>query len=126
MVKPKGGLWGSPIGCRFGWKEWCKSSKYKECSDENSFHFKLTEDANILTICSVNDLDDLPKAESPFSCISSWILLDFENLMKNGVDAIQVNMSDDRNTDIINRLYFRLYGWDCDSILVMNKEVIIA
>ena len=47
-----------------------------------------------------------------------WCFLDFEKLSKS-YDVIEVNISADRD------LYWELYGWDCDSILVMNPSVIV-
>jgi len=45
------------------------------------------------------------------------VYLDF-NKLKEEYDAIEVFISSD------SRLYRALYGWDCDSILIMNKDVI--
>ena len=123
--KPEGGLWGSPVDCAFGWKQWCEESKFNDCSEDNAFRFTLSDSANILIVNSANDLNGLPINEPPIP-ISIWISLDFEKLLENGIDAIQVNMSNDNsNGKWGERLYNKLYGWDCDAILVMNKKVII-
>ena len=45
------------------------------------------------------------------------VYLDFEAIALK-YDAIEVNISNDW------KLYDALYGWDCDSILVMNKKII--
>ena len=45
------------------------------------------------------------------------IFLDFEKLSKE-YDAIEVNISECRD------LYYSLYGWDCDSIVIMNPDII--
>ena len=48
-----------------------------------------------------------------------WVCLDFEQLLKNGIDAVQLSLF------IGNyELYYKLYGWDCDSILIMNPDII--
>ena len=47
-----------------------------------------------------------------------WTTLDFEKLAQE-YDAIEVLISGDPG------LYYELYGWDCDSILIMNPEIII-
>lgn len=45
---------------------------------------------------------------------------DFESLASNGVDAIEVFISEDIE------LYDKLLGWDVDSILIMNPEIIVS
>lgn len=52
FVKPKGGLWASPIQSKFGWKDWCKSENFRVCNDENSFTFSIKENANIINLYS--------------------------------------------------------------------------
>ena len=47
------------------------------------------------------------------------LTIDFEKLASR-YDAIEVLISKD------GRLYSALYGWDCDSILILNPNVIIT
>lgn len=118
--KPEGGLWASNVNAEYGWKDWCRDENFRECNIENSFKFKLSDSARVLEINSVKDLEDLPlvsgtKLEgNPYFCIP----LDFEKICKN-YDAIELTISNDW------RLYYSLYGWDCDSILIMNPDIII-
>ena len=115
MSKPLGGLWASEVNDAYGWKQWCEDNDYNMFSINKSFKFKLKKESNIVTINKVEDLEKLPKIETEFNL---WITLDFEKLVSLGVDAIKLNLSNDI------RLYQALYGWDCDSILIMNKEYI--
>lgn len=115
MSKPLGGLWASEVNDAYGWKQWCEDNDYNMFSINKSFKFKLKKESNIVTINKVEDLEKLPKIETEFNL---WITLDFEKLVSLGVDAIKLNLSNDI------RLYQALYGWDCDSILIMNKECI--
>lgn len=114
QTKPVGGFWASPVDAKFGWKEWCEAERFREISEDNSFRFTLAENARVLKISSVDDLQSLPKLWAPVS----WICLDFELLAKeyDAIWAKVVGWGD---------LYFQLYGWDCDSVLIMNPNVVI-
>lgn len=115
FVKPLGGLWASAINAEYGWKDWCKENNFRDCIEQNSFKFKLKSEARILKIDSVEVLKKLPVIEMPYNF--SWITLDFEKIKKE-YDVIEVLISED------SRLYWDLYGWDCDSLLVLNKDCI--
>lgn len=131
--KPSGGLWASPEGAAFGWKEWCEEEGFNLERLEKNCTFSLREDANIYQIHSRDDVDALPRQNvalpwqnlaiprnSVFPPVADIVAVDFEKMMADGVDAIQFNMSEDFE------LYWALYGWDCDCILVMNPDVIIV
>jgi len=118
FVKPLGGLWGSPINAEFGWKDWCEAEEFKECNEDNSFKFILSENANIYYINCKEDIMKLPSIEYPFH--TPWINLDFEMIKANGIDAIQFNLSNDKGVNFEDQLYYLLYGWDCDSILILT------
>lgn len=114
-VKPFGGLWASNINAEYGWKNWCEEQRFRECSIDNCFKFKLKEKAKVLTIDNAKTLKELPTIDTPYEL--GWVSLDFERL-KEEYDAIEVLISND------DQLYWDLYGWDCDSILIFNKDCI--
>jgi hypothetical protein len=115
--KPLGGLWASAVDATFGWKDWCKAEDFCDCSADNSFLFKIADNANILYINCVEDVHKLPdqKTDLKLTCIKT---VDFEQLMTNGIDAIEFNISKDWD------LYMALYGWDCDSTLILNPDIV--
>lgn len=115
MTKPEGGLWASDEAAEYGWKLWNEDNKFAECKEKNSFRFELSSTANVLHIRSIEDLEELPKLEA---FLSDSVCLDFEKLKASGIDAIELHFSEDW------RLYWALYGWDCDSILIMNPDVV--
>ena len=118
-TKPKGGLWASDIEAEHGWKDWCEAEEFRDCKEENSFSFVLSDNAKVLYIDSIDDLKVLPKIDDKFGMnFSSWILLDFEKLAET-YDAVEVSISSDFD------LYYKLYGWDCDSIVIMNPDVVV-
>lgn len=117
FTKPQAqsGLWASDINAHYGWRDWCITNNFETERLKKSFTFTLINCANVLTIDSIEALKKLPIKETSYP----WTCLDFERLKDEGVDAIEVNISKCRE------LYFELYGWDCDSILIMNKDIIL-
>lgn len=127
--KPSGCFWGSPVDTDMNWEHWCKNNDFATSSlrEENKIVFTLTEDAKVLTIKSVNDLKDLPKLKTLMGMEKFYTYLDFEEISKS-YDAIELLLSEeeiDFSNHKITGLYYELYGWDCDTILVMNPDVII-
>lgn len=122
--KPWGGLWASPVDAKFGWIEWCEENHFREYSVSNCFEFTLSDEAKVLHIYSVDQLVDLPRTDET---LANWVCLDFEQLLADGWDAVELHLSDEnRSGGFMDGLYWSLYGWDCDSILVMNPEVVVC
>lgn len=122
-VKPMGGLWGSPLNSAYGWKQWCEDNNFnhtigfdKYGDKNNEFLFRLKPNARLLYIDNSAQLLDLPTIDDELMS-KTYTLLDFEKLEKE-YDAIEVSISSDQ------QLYYDLYGWDVDSILVMNPDSI--
>ena len=132
FVKPSGGLWSSPItrkSPKGEWKEWVDgegfSNGFKErYGDDNFFKFQLKRGSKILTIRSAKELRGLPQIKSEYYDFGN-VLLDFEELAKE-YDGIEVLISeeDKRGLELGEGLYWELYGWDCDSLLVFNKDIV--
>lgn len=123
FVKPMGGLWGSPINSSYGWENWVKDNNFNNTLGfdkygNDRFYFKLCDSARLLYINNVHILKSLPQVEDNiFEIAKPFTILDFEQLKEN-YDAIEVDISAD------NTLYWELYGWDVDSILVLNPNVV--
>lgn len=135
-AKPRGGFWGSPIDAKFGWKDWNDSEHFCECNINNSVQFVLSDNAKVLHIDCVDQLDELPIIEDELSHLfgrySSMLRIDWVDLCKD-YDAIELHLSDEKPSKkksnepsylSMNGLYWKLYGWDCDSIVVMNPDVV--
>ena len=120
FTKPDGGLWASRKNGDMTWKDWCEIEEFRLDSFNCSFEFTLKNNARVLELNSIEQLDTLPKLkgfEQWFDKENSFSIcyLNFTELAKL-YDAIEV-------TDI-HKLYFALYGWDCNSILIMNPDVV--
>jgi len=115
ITKPTGGLWASPIDAEFGWREWNAESHFMTCKNENSFVFTLNEKAKVKRLYMLADVDLLPQRNLGYA--TNMVSIDFEKCVEEGIDAIELCTLD-------NGLYWALYGWDCESILILNKDVI--
>ena len=118
--KPRGGLWASRKDDEFGWKDWCEREEFHLESFNQCFEFTLKNSARILVLDCLDQLDSLPQindANHQFikGDTFSECLLDFEKLAQE-YDAIELTN--------IGAFYWALYGWDCNSILIMNPDII--
>lgn len=115
-IKPYGGLWTSPLNTKWGWKEWCEAENFNIYKIDKFFNVTFT--GNILVIDSEKDLDKLKWKKH---CSYVWHI-DFEEMVNNGVDAIWLTQEGEADTRLLHPR--SLYGWDCESVLIMNKEKI--
>lgn len=124
--KPYGGLWASAVDAPYGWKRWCDDEHFRNCEDSNSFKFNIADNANIFEINSVADVELMPLQKDSHSYSTYNIrAIDFEAMHNNSIDVIVFNLSNSSRDNFFNDLYFALYGWDCDCILVLNPNVVI-
>ena len=120
MTKPRGGFWASPMDTSYGWSDWCKSQAYYY-NDKVYFTFSLSDKANVVHIRNEEDLSEMPMIEK--SLIHGIACIDFEKMLNDGVDAIELHLTDEEKYN--SNLNYALYGWDCDSILIMNPKIIL-
>ena len=128
FTKPSGGFWASPVRADFGWKDWCCREDFYVGRLAQSFTFTLSDDARVYRIRDYGDLRGIPMLnewgfgdvlDDPTNPYPRMIFPDFEKMKEIGIDAIFVEISGD------HRLYWALYGWDCDSIVIMNPDIIV-
>ena len=115
-IKPRGGFWASRIDSEYGWKEWNDDNKFTTCQKENSFEFSLSPGANVVELFTLEDLQNLPIRQKDFF-VGEFYIIDFEECVKRGIDAIEL-------MDIEKGLYYPLYGWDCECILILNPDIV--
>lgn len=124
-VKPLGGLWTSPVDSSYGWKDWCESNDFSNGDNNLSFTVELKSNAKILVIDDLRTLK-LLSISYPFG---HRILgefgeyLNFERIAKE-YDAIHLTDRGQSETHLSTPV--KLYGWDCESVLILNPEVIIV
>ena len=126
------GLWGSPAaGSYISWREWCENEDFYTDKLKESFMFSVRPKAKILKVRCLKDIKPYMTSRStmfPEEYIKQccWIelspIIDFKKLSKeyNGMELIH-----SRKTYCeLHDSYF--YTWDVDSIVVWDKEVIVA
>ena len=111
-IKPKGGLWTSPVNSGYGWRHWCEDNEFNASLLKKSFQLRF--EGCLLTIDSVQDLEKLPWIDLSYGrCFPLWEAIEF-----CGVDAIHLTERGEQETRFSSP--HNLYGWDCETVLVMN------
>jgi len=116
--KPVGGLWASPVGSGFGWKDWCEAESYGNLDSFFEFQFE----GRVLVIDKLADLGLL--AWTTKSGYSSYHTIDFEFMVSQGWQAILLTERGQNETRFSHPL--DLYGWDCECVLVMDAAGILV
>lgn len=114
-IKPKGGLWASPIESEYGWKHFCEENEWNLDGLRTSFEF--TFKGLCVVIDSFEDLRDLYWIEKPLRIN----MVDFERLQREGIQGVLLTTCGLGNTKFTDP---NLYGWDCESLLVMDRTCI--
>ena len=123
-VKPYGGLWASPVDSENSWKTWCECENFRECRDDCSFKFTMRNPEKVFYVDSEKSYMELARLygrmrEDPWGIGRGLDYIDFEQMQRDGWDALEISLTD------YYRLYNLMYTWDCDSIVVFNKDAIV-
>lgn len=121
-VKPDGGFWASRVGAKYGWRNWCEDEDFRLEKLNTHFRFLITPAARVFHIYSGKDLGRLPHRNDCFD--ECYFYPDFEQMIKDGWDAIEIHLSSTDENWRVGGLNDRLCGWDCDSTLIMNPKII--
>lgn len=114
--KPTGGLWASPLDSAYGWRDWCEANDFGRLDSE--FRFTLT--GQVYVIDSLRDLRRIPLYQET----AYWAYPDWEALCRQGYDAVLLTVKGERATRHSDPV--DLYGWDCESVLVMNPSCVTS
>jgi hypothetical protein len=120
--KPEGGLWCSPIESKNEWKDFLIGEDWRTETLEKSVIFELKPNSKILKIDSYKDLKkQVSIFEKKIYPEHSYLrgFLDYEKLTLE-YDAIFLTANGQYDT----RMAFdtNLYGWDCECLLILNKD----
>lgn len=133
------------------WIDYLENNDLSEKIMHKYFEFTLKEDTNLVLFEKVRDFVPYQKYLINYGerCITQFVndgikpylydedgylkskyiqrfaptmYFDFEQMVKDGIDAIEIDLTT-RDSQFI---YYSLYGWDVSSILIMNKDCIIT
>lgn len=122
----RGGLWASPINSSRGWKDWCEREEFRTFGLKRFFTFQLDNTSKVLLIDEYGDLEHLSVTkETQTVGLRTFKGIDFENMFRKGFDAILLTDRGESATRWMRGPLGSLYGWDCESLLVLNKKKII-
>lgn len=134
FVKPEGGLWASPYTPNkeyiSAWHEWCVGEDFSSGLSNNAVIIDFKEDIKFFVIDSQEDLMELfnivGEAQDELTSIISsvWKVPNFE-IAADIFDVIYLTEEGQWKTRMPFKNHeYSLYGWDCESILIMNFDCI--
>lgn len=117
-TKPIGGLWCSPFDKEFySWIDWCTDNDHY-CNFRRGVKFELPDPTKLLKISSLEDYENLitfyGTAQNNLSMFRG---VDWQRV-SGDYDAVLVLIS------VCSDLYWKLYGWDCDTLWICNSKVL--
>lgn len=119
--KPKQAFWGSPVGSKNGWKDWCLAEDFHTESLDRHFCFRLQNGAKILHVYDFNQVRDYIRERVDKDGFK-WYYLDFTGIMKK-YDGLELAMSGENYSKFhYNRLF---YQWDVESIVIWNPGIVV-
>lgn len=117
-IKPRGGLWTSPVSSKWGWKNFCRQEGFWVETLKKSFKLKLKKDSSVFIIDSYQDLTKMIFKKHKYCNLH---IIDFEKISEK-YDAIWLTVKGQKETRLSEP--YNLYGWDVESVLILNKESI--
>lgn len=119
--KPEGGLWGSPVGSKFGWADFCNRESFRLRTLNKHFLFKVKKSAKI---CIIDNLEDLKK-HIYFDIEIGKYILDIYKLV-NSYDGIYLT---NNGAITLSNIPYKLnisdlQTWDVESICIFNPRVV--
>lgn len=126
LFKPDKGFWGSPVDARYGWKEWCENEEFGNYDFNKPVYWTLTN-GKILQVnwdeVENKETSNLTKYIKPMMIgdYHAYDILDWNKMLEDGIVAVQL-MDGCIGHCFKNRLEVKFNGWDCESIVVLDKS----
>lgn len=129
--KPDLGFWGSPRNASYGWKEWCSDNYFGDYDWNNPIYFRLKSNSTILKIDREDLNDDVLSKyvildEKMYHAIQrERYFFDYNKIVEDGIDAVELMDGSIGHLFLHDNKYEQIFNsWDCESIVVLNKDVL--
>ncbi len=120
--KPVGGLWTSPVDSKMSWFDWCEEADFSTGDNSLSFEIDISG-SKILQIDSIDDFDEYKiYTHDEIGQVDNGSI-DFEKIAEK-YDCLFVTEKALKES-IFTFTEINLYGWDCETVVIMNKELIL-
>ena len=111
-TKPWGALWTSPAGSSHSWAEWCQDNGHRL----NKLAVVVTLDVSLERALVIDSQADLLKMD--WRQDGRYSYPDWESMANRGVDVVHLTANG------LNATRYELYGWDCESVVVLNSQAV--
>ena len=127
--KPDGGFWASSCKAKNSWSAWCVENDFKRANLEECFYFSLSETANVLRIESLEDCKELTLQPVGYMhkeyMNPNYKVIDYKACIARGFDAIEYKYDIACKSEDFEEIDSIMWGWDCDSILILNPDIVV-
>lgn len=127
--KPNGGLWASSCKAENSWSTWCVENNFKRANLDECFYFNLTDTAQVLRVESLEDCKELTLRPVGYMheeyLDSNYEVIDYRACLERGIDAIEYKYDITSQSEDFEEIDTIMWGWDCDSILILNPDIIV-
>lgn len=118
FIKPHGSLWCAPLDSAYGWIDWCRAESYGDIDHKQRVILDV-DTSNFVVIDSVVDME----TKLPWYQIHGLFqAIDFEAMVGQGIDGMHLTEKGQIDTRWSEPR--SLYGWDCETILILNERCI--
>jgi hypothetical protein len=111
-TKPFGALWASPVDSGRSWSQWCRESDFRIDTLAVGVSLDISLE-NAIVIDSQADLCRLDWRQDGLYRYPDW-----ESMANRGVDVVYLTSNG------LDSTTFELYGWDCESVVVLNSQAV--
>jgi hypothetical protein len=116
-TKPEGGLWVCPIDSEFSWQMWSSREEVMVYKLDTCFTLQLKCNAKVYIIRDLDSLKDIVTIDEDKN-----IRTNYEQLALK-YDLVWLTNEGRLNT---RQTFPGTFGWDCESLIILNKNCFIT